>query len=76
MSIFAQRGLIHKPVNDAVDVQVQPRVVDDEARLQDHKDDVGKVDDKPPARPALALAVPHGYQLDRDKRDVAEPEDQ
>ena len=64
------------PVYDAVDVQVQPRVVDNEARLQDHEDDVGKVDDKVPARPTFALAVPHGYQFYRDKRNVAKSKDQ
>ena len=76
MRNFAQRKLIHKPVDDAVNVQIQPRVVDNEARLQDHKDDVGKVDDKVPARPAFALAVPHGYQLYRDKGNIAKPKDQ
>ena len=73
MRNFAQREMINKPVDDAVDVQIQPRVVNNEAGLQDHKDDVGKVDDKVPARPAFALAVPHGYQLYRDKGNVAKP---
>ena len=65
-----------QPVYDAVDVQIQSRVIDNEAGLQDNEDDVGKVDDKVPARPAFALAVPHGYQLYRDKGNVTEPKDQ